>query len=123
MPPMPIATTMVIIAIFATLLRRLTMASNVKVERPRANACRAVDRSNSFHVHIARLALYPSRSAPMMGWTPPDLFSASYVPAGLMWCRSQRNPEGVRHECYDRCGGFGKERVRSRCRRSELESD
>jgi hypothetical protein len=61
-------------------------------------------------------------AGPMMGWTPSDLFSASYVPAGLMWCRSQRNPEGVRHECYDRCGGFGKERVRSRCRRSELES-
>ena len=36
------------------------------------------------------------------------------VPAGLMWCRCQRNrSEGVRHACYERRCGLGKEYLRA----------
>ncbi len=36
------------------------------------------------------------------------------VPAGLMWCRCQRKrSEGVRHACYERRCGLGKEYLRA----------
>ena len=72
------------------------MVSNDRVERPRDNACRAVEQLESQNLIVVRLALYPSRSAPMMGWTPPDLYRhhcASWP--HVVWVSALTKPEGV----------------------------